>query len=147
LQIAPLFAIQTELAVTGDTMETKYGIPASMDNNTLMIPLLAKFTFRPGIWLFAVFGGAYVSIPLREMVFTAGGRTYRYNYEPVMGYTAGVNAGVKFGPGTLFMDIRYGGDFSDTQLSGSWGSEAVYKRNQLFYALGYEIGFGNRKGK
>ena len=61
-----------------------------------------------------------------------------------MGFIAGGNIGIKLGPGTLFADVRYAGDFNDIEVRGDWGSRAVYKRGMAFYSLGYEFGIGSR---
>jgi hypothetical protein len=81
------------------------------------------------------------------MSFNLNGHEYSYNYTTPMGFIAGGNIGVKLGPGTLFLDIRYAGDFEDIAIYGDWGSRAVYKRSLIFYSLGYEFGIGNRKRK
>ncbi|WP_148257310.1 outer membrane beta-barrel protein [Treponema primitia] len=141
------FALQTEAVFMGDMLVTKNGTLASFSNATVMLPLLAKFTFYPRLFSFSVFGGAYCSIPLQAMTFRIADSDYEYNYSAPFGLILGGTMGIKLGPGTLFGDIRFATDLQATGLSGPWGDLDVYKRNMLFYSLGYELGFIKRGRK
>jgi hypothetical protein len=113
----------------------------------MMAPVLVKFTFRPGIFLLAGFGGVYLTIPLGAMSIWTGGTEYEYTVTPTWGFIAGGNVGIKLGPGTLFLDIRYAGDFTDTQVKGDWGSRGLYKHSRAIFSMGYEFGFGGVRGR
>jgi hypothetical protein len=118
-----------------------------------MLPVLAKYTFRPRTFLLAGFGGLYFTIPLKPMIYEGekdknGDRMqFEYDFNGPVGFIVGGNAGIKLGPGTLFLDIRYAGDITDFEVKGDWGSRAIYKRSLVVFSMGYEFGFGSVKGK
>jgi hypothetical protein len=62
-----------------------------------------------------------------------------------LGFVAGGSIGIKAGPGILFTDIRYWGDFSAAKIDGSGFSMEVYRRSMLSFGIGYEIGFFTMK--
>jgi TolB-like protein len=155
LQLANFFALQAEtiFLAAGDTFELDYYAPSSstysasaitLSYSAVMLPVLGKFTFRPGSFLLAGFGGIYFTIPFTAMTLDVNGTEYSYDFTPPMGFIVGGNAGARLGPGTLFLDLRYAGDFNDIELTGNWGSRAVYKRSQVLVSLGYEFGLGRR---
>jgi TolB-like protein len=151
LQIFDFFAVQTEAAfIAGDTFAT-HGAPwypyyVKFSYSAITVPLLGKITLRPGSFLLAGFGGVYITIPVTAMTFTVYDTGYSYNIKPPLGYIAGGNIGIKLGPGTLFLDIRYTADFDAVNIYGDWGERRMYKRNMASYSLGYEFGFGGRRG-
>ncbi|MDR3139206.1 MAG: outer membrane beta-barrel protein, partial [Treponema sp.] len=118
-----LFTLQLELLFTGDTLvyrnHNSEHINVTIENEhfrafSLMVPLVIKMNFRPGPVRLSPLAGIYVAAPLGEMRYHTNvddeNRYYSYSTVPV-GYTAGVQGAVKFGPGTLFADLRYAGDF------------------------------------
>jgi TolB-like protein len=158
LQLANFFALQAEtvfFAADGYLVIPNYA-PLSSSSSTysphtitlsysaMMLPVLGKFTFRPGSFLLALFGGIYFTIPLTAMTLDVDGTEYSYEFTPPMGFILGGNAGIKLGPGTLFLDLRLSGDFADIELTGDFGSRAVYKQSLAIVSLGYEFGFGRR---
>jgi hypothetical protein len=58
----------------------------------------------------------------------------------LVNFVAGGSVGVKIGPGILFADIRYWGDFSGTKIEGSDFTLEPYRRSMLSFGIGYEIG-------
>jgi TolB-like protein len=150
LQFSNFFALQAEAAfITGDTLEIKAtdNDPFTLNYSAMALPILGKITLRPGSFLLAGFGGIYFTVPFTAMTFDLNGIEYSYKFDAPMGFIAGGNIGIKLGPGTLFLDIRYAGDFKDIEIYGDWGSHPVYKRSLASYSLGYEFGFGGGKGK
>jgi TolB-like protein len=147
LQIVPIFAVQTELVFSGDTLTVSGNPLTVLSNANLTIPILGKFTFRPGPFFIALFGGGYFSIPLNVITLYMGDKKYEYNTNTTGGIIAGGSIGRRFGPGTVFADIRYAAGLQGTEISGDWGSKALYQQGRLSYSLGYEIGFGSRKRK
>jgi hypothetical protein len=79
---------------------------------SLMFPVVLMVTFRPDEWLIGPFGGIYINIPLGPMKTADGDSSYNWDAAG-LGWTAGIEVGRKVGPGTLFADIRYIGDFGD----------------------------------
>jgi hypothetical protein len=105
-----------------------------------MIPLLAKLTFRPGIFLFSLFAGVHVTIPLGKMDYTGqSNENASYDYSVPLGLSAGADIGIKMGPGVLFADLRYLMDFGNTSIRDDYGVLSVYKRSQVSVSLGYEF--------
>jgi hypothetical protein len=149
LQLFNFLALQAEAVfLAGDTLEMTYNsYPVTLSYSAMMLPILGKITFRPGSFLLAGFGGIYLTVPFEAMTFDVNGTEYLYDFTAPMGFIAGGNIGIKLGPGTLFLDIRYAGDFNDIELQGDWGSRAVYKRSLVSCSLGYEFGFGGGKGE
>jgi TolB-like protein len=150
LQLFNFFALQAEAAfITGDVLEAtvERSDPFTLRYSAMALPILGKITLRPGSVLLAGFGGIYFTVPFTAMTFNMNGIEYSYNFDAPMGFIAGGNIGIKLGPGTLFLDIRYAGDFKDIEIYGDWGSHPVYKRSLASYSLGYEFGFGSVKRK
>jgi TolB-like protein len=152
LQLANFFALQVEAVfmAADDTCRIGYSFTTSYTSYTfsyaaMMLPVLGKLTFRPGSLLLAGFGGIYVTLPFTAMTLGVDDWEYSYTFNPPMGWIVGGNIGVKAGPGTLFLDLRYAGDFNDIELTGDWGGpRAVYKRSLIVISLGYEFGLGGR---
>jgi hypothetical protein len=108
----------------------------------MIIPILAKGTWRPSIFSIEGLAGIYFTVPIGQMEISDSfyGTTKLEDYSPSMGFVAGGDFGVKLGPGLLFFDIRYMTDFADTK--------DVYKRSMMTLGIGYKIGFftvGKRK--
>jgi TolB-like protein len=154
------FSFQAELMFTADSMNIpavesvpdEYGRPLysydttySYNSASLVIPVLAKISFKPKIFSITGLGGIYFPIFLGKMHYTDS-----YNQisqdgaaTPSGGFTLGGNFGVKTGHGILFADIRYMMDFSSTRFSGGDFTADVYKRSKVSFGVGYEIGFMN----
>jgi TolB-like protein len=149
LQLSNFFALQAEADfIAGDTLEITMGDSVlTLRYSAMALPILGKLTFRPGSFLLAGFGGIYFTVPFTVMTFDVNGMEYSYNFTIPMGYIVGGNIGIKLGPGTLFLDVRYAGDFNQIEAQGDWGSRPLYERSLFSYSLGYEFGFGGGKGK
>jgi hypothetical protein len=64
-----------------------------------------------------------------------------FDFKPSPGFMVGGSFGIKAGgPGTLFIDIRYGMDFSDTKVEFEQRTASIFKRSVLHFLIGYEIG-------
>jgi hypothetical protein len=142
------FAVQTELALSIDKVSYSgneadgSAYTASFDSVSMRVPLLARFTFRPGIFVLSAFGGVSFNIPLGDMKLHSNvydDSSYRFSMPP--GYVAGGNAGVRLGrgsPNVLFLDARFSGDFFNTMIKDDSGTLALYRRNTWSFSLGYE---------
>ena len=179
LQLTDIFAIQTEFMFTQDEGEINCIIERGMSKieekfiysyNSLLIPLLAKLTFRPQNISIAGFGGVYFSIPLGTMNFDYDREVYGLmdgNYtlskemdiETAIGFMVGGSVGLKAGPGVVFVDIRFASDFKETRFKdkekikaygGNYANtdiitlESIFTRSKLPITIGYEIGLGKR---
>jgi hypothetical protein len=141
-QIISLLSLQTEIVYSRDAVRVdnpEYGT-ITTSSNTLAVPLLAKLTWRPGIFYLAAFTGPHFILPLGAMEVTQGGATASHDFSPTLAWTGGANAGLKFGPGLLFLDLRYTGDFKFVQSNG----DAQYRRNIFSISLGYNYGLINK---
>jgi TolB-like protein len=144
VRIFSLFSLQTEFIFSGDEVNAanpSYG-DIGVSAYTLAIPLLAKLTFRPGNFYFAAFAGPAISLPLGQMKVTQGGETKAYDFLPTPGWAGGANAGMKLGPGLLFLDARYSGDFIFVESNGN----GQYLRNMFSISLGYNYGLITKTG-
>jgi hypothetical protein len=151
VQLADVFALQTEFMVThdeGTAKDSGYKVEASYD--TLLIPLLAKLTFRPNNLSFAGFAGIYFTVPLGDMEYKASGYGYSESedleYKAPAGFMIGASFGVNLGPGVLFGDIRYAGDFEETTIDFSGTDLDFFTRGKLPITIGYEIGLVSKGG-
>jgi TolB-like protein len=142
--------LQTELSFGMDTVsysgtDNIGGFTASFASSSLLIPLLAKSSYRmPNGFVVSMFTGPYFPISLGKIKYTSSGGTNSYNFKITAGWLIGIATGIRLGPGTLFADIRYGGDFGNTSISDNNGVLSVYSRNMVSFTLGYELGFIRR---
>ena len=142
--------LQTELLFSMDTVsysgtDSGGAFTASFTSSVPEIPLLIKALYRPsGRFAVSLFTGPYFSIPLGKLEYASGDGTDSYNFNVPAGWLVGVAPGIRLGPGALFADIRYGGDFGNTSISDNNGVLSVYSRNIVSFTLGYELGFLRR---
>jgi hypothetical protein len=137
--LADIFALQTELIFQNDKVEAESG-DVSLSLPSFYIPILAKATYRSDILAFSVFAGPFLTIPLGDMSVKYNGRNHTYKAEIPVGILAGASAGMKIGPGLLFIDARLGLDLGYTAADNA----EQYNRGILSFSLGYEIGFIDR---
>jgi hypothetical protein len=109
---------------------------------SLTFPGLLKFNYKPGIFATSLYGGAYFILPLDES-----------KYSPPIGIAAGFNAGVKLGPGALYIDFHYGYDLAakelhyDAEIAGGTvplTRDVIYRRQMFTLVAGYKFGFFDR---
>jgi TolB-like protein len=135
-QITRLFALQTELSFSNDTVTAN---AITVTASTLTIPLLAKLTWRPGNFYLAVFAGPAFTLPLGQLEVKSGGGA-KHDFSPTIALSGGINAGARLGPGVLFLDARYTGDCTFVRAN----DEAQYRRNGFSLSLGYHFGLINK---
>jgi hypothetical protein len=147
VQLYEFFAVQTELMVTEDAAvislrdqqatSYKYNTDYVFRSRSLIVPLLAKATLRPGMFSLAGFGGLYVSFPISQVEryssFSADSRFE--DGRPLFGFTVGGSAGLGSRDGILFLDIRYMRDFGKTRFEGN-----AYGRSMVSVGIGFEVG-------
>jgi hypothetical protein len=162
--INELFFLQTGLFFTADTItisEQKnayddsgtvkytYETTGSFATQSLLFPLLAGISFyplvfSPGIYA-AIQGGLYADIPINNVYKDSfAGTEGRFTRNILFGWTLGGSAGVKFGQGIIFFDVRYSGDFMNAKLTMN-NTPHDYKRNIIAFGVGYKIGYINQK--
>jgi hypothetical protein len=141
------FAIQAEVMLLSDGFKVGY-TPPMRDTETvrevkylsLAVPVLGKFMFKPEIGnltlLLQGYGGVYFTIPLTPLEASGSAGSFSGRFTVPLGFTGGGGAGIKAGPGFLFLDARYMADSGDTKVSGQGG---INKRRRLSVTAGYEI--------
>jgi hypothetical protein len=154
VHILPYLSVQAEGIFTTDYAPFTY-IDKQSSNDTvlrsapftsvsLMFPVMVKGTVKKEFAFASAFAGISINAPLGEMKNDRYGGGPSFSYKVPLGYTAGINLGMKAGPGNIFLDIRWSGDFSDTLGSKE---ELLYRRSMLSIGLGYEFGFFTKKPK
>jgi hypothetical protein len=141
IQLKPFIGIQTGLIFTGEdiplhTDEVNSGQITHPQYNykafSLIFPILAKGTFHWDRILLNPLLGFYVPITLsRDLIVTVP-----------LGLTAGLNVGVRLGPGNLFFDLRYSFDFGETRRVDE---EFSYVRSMLSLSVGYSFKLNEKK--
>jgi TolB-like protein len=151
LQIARNLAIQVEALYGQDSFEYTVAqngkeYKSSFTSNSLTFPALLKLTGRSSRVLFALYGGAYMTIPLGQMDYESDiDAPGSYQFAVPVGVTGGVDFGIKLGPGALFLDARYSHDLGNTSISDDGGTLSVYSRSKVSVSLGYELGLFTKK--
>ncbi|MDR0455753.1 MAG: hypothetical protein LBH20_03605 [Treponema sp.] len=174
VQLADFIAIQGEAIYNNhylsahprDASFSREEYVARFNYNSLIIPVMTKFTFRPGIFNMAGLAGIYFNIPLGDATVTAptgsvdkdiGDIIIKSKIELSPGFMAGINLGIGGGTGGVFLDLRYMYDFKETSIKsinfmdidvelGAFNKlfTDVFARSKFLLTIGYEFGFGNR---
>ena len=143
--------MQTEIALAADKVSYSGDDPefgayaASFESYSLRIPLLLRLTWNNPLHIsenvsIGLIAGIGFNAPLGAMQLqssVSGGSSYRLSMP--MSYVIGINPGIRLGPGLLFADVRFSGDFAKTAIHDHSGTLAVYTRNTLSFSLGYEF--------
>jgi hypothetical protein len=161
------FGIQTELlysteeAVFSDEVTVRindyYGyttypgtIVINAKYSEFMIPVLLKYKYEFGIFNIAGLFGPFFTIPLGRLEYTEeltysgislGEYKDNFDVEDIFGVMLGLNFGMKLGPGTMFLDIRYAVDNDSIKIDG----DRLVHRNFLPVSIGYELGLLPKK--
>lgn len=106
--------------------------------HVLEIPALLKGVLKPASYFMVEpYAGVQVNIPINELISP-----------PLFSWTAGVQYGVKAGPGAVFVDARFVMDIGDSTVTTKPGNETHhYHRYAVKLAAGYKIGVFPRKNK
>jgi hypothetical protein len=164
VQVLPFLGFQVELLFTMD-FAPQFNITdghltadAKSTTSSLMIPVVFMITFRPDEWLIGPFAGLCINIPLGPMKLeivsgdanVPSDSSYKWD-SGGLGWTAGIEVGRKVGPGTLFADIRFIGDFgdivSDMTPENSPPVTIKYRRTGVSVSLGYSFALGKKAAK
>jgi hypothetical protein len=124
-------------------------VEAKVRISEFMIPVLLKYNYEFGIFNVSGLFGPFFTIPagkaeytetLTFSVYSDEFKTH-YDAEDIFGLMAGLNFGVKLGPGTLFLDLRYAIDNDMIKVDG----DRFAHRNFLPVSIGYEFGLLPKK--
>jgi hypothetical protein len=153
----PLLSVQTEIDFTFDNLVYRgisnigqagmiYTPVLANEKYTLYsltIPVMLKANFRPGNFRIAPFAGLYAFAPLGETPYrknpTGETGSFTWSSPAPLGFTAGFEGAVKFGPGMIIADIRYAGDFDSITIQDD--ADTSYKRNMLTFSVAYGFSF------
>jgi hypothetical protein len=122
----------------------------SYTSTSLLFPVTVKFPLVFDPYIISPFGGVYWALPLGKITLdsnTATRKTGEFDYDLAgrLGITAGVDLGMRLGPGILFLDARYGGDFGKIVVQMDDGTTIGYKRAMLSISIGYELALINKR--
>jgi hypothetical protein len=116
---------------------------------SLMIPLVFKLNFRPGLFRVSPMAGIYATVPLGQTRYeysrTGGSVSYPWSFSLPLGFTLGVEGARKYGLGSLLAGIRYSRDFGRVEIETP--DSIKYGRDMVSVYLGYEFGFMDRNKK
>jgi hypothetical protein len=163
LQINQHFSLQTELLFGEDSMKAERSLAfydeydnflfnhdttQSFSSQYLLVPLLAKATWRPSVFSLEVLGGLYFSVPTGEVKREDSflGTTETGTAKSLMGLVGGGSLGMKIGPGLVYVDARYLIDFTKTSIEMPSFSSDIYRRSMVSIGIGYSIGFFSMNG-
>ncbi|MDR3166357.1 MAG: PorT family protein [Treponema sp.] len=122
----------------------------SYKSKSLLFPVTLKFPLAFEPYMVTPFGGVYLALPLGQMTLettntTGKSGTFEYGLTMGLGLTVGIDLGLRLGPGILFLDIRYSGDFGDTIIQMDDGTTRSYRRAMLSFSIGYELAILNKR--
>jgi hypothetical protein len=127
---------------TGDQVEPLNISEANGNGFSLLFPAVLKFNYKPGNFATSLFGGAYYILPFDDS-----------EYLPPIGIIGGFSAGVRLGPGMLYMDFHYGHDLGSKGFhykikeNGQERPDPTYieySRQMFTLVVGYKFGFFDR---
>jgi len=106
-------------------------------NTLLEIPLLLKFVIKPGDFsVLEPYGGIYINIPFNKIIVP-----------PKVSWLAGLQYGIKAGPGVVYIDPRFSMDMGKSALNevvaGINGLH--FQRYIIHLGIGYKLGFFTRR--
>jgi hypothetical protein len=141
----PLIGVQIEGIYNSDKIDLEVaGIKAgTLEASSLLIPVLFKVSTRVGPEIqIGGLAGPYFTIPLGdgELTLTDMG-SKKGEWTGSIGLMFGGFIGKKIGPGTLFADLRYGFDFSDTKFDYAGTEIETLKKSSRQISVGYSYTF------
>jgi hypothetical protein len=106
--------------------------PVKFNSFSLSFPLALKVNYKPGPLAFGLYSGVYYNLLLQRPP----------SNDFPLGYTLGLEAGTRVGPGVLYLDLHYAADLEETVFPGVSGlPDLRYTRSVFGVSLGYSFGF------
>jgi len=99
----------------------------------LEIPLALKFVFRPSMFTLEPYGGVSYNLSLMETTNPS-----------FLSWFAGIQFGMKVGPGMIVIDPCFSMDFFNSQIVEN---SIEYQRYLFQISLGYKFGFLSKRGR
>jgi hypothetical protein len=158
------FSLQGEALLTYDTASYNDNTPHEYEEDgikkqrpgdheinfnylSLMFPVVLKVNFKPGMFVISPYGGVFFTVPISphaKYTNTRGNTEDSRDFTAAqLGFTGGVEAGRKLGPGVISLDIRFSLDTFPWTIHGDPG--VSFKRQILTLSVGYEFGLIDRK--
>jgi TolB-like protein len=139
------FAIQPELNImvnNGVKITFVDGGTAQAAYTSVDVPLLLRFTVLQTPVAVGILGGVYASFPAGKMNLEFPGLSGATSVTPknvVFGFTAGLNAGYRIGPGHITVDLRYINDLSYVLIDYKGTEMNSLLRRSINVTAGYEF--------
>jgi len=122
-----------ELATDGIAASPRFG--DEYWNAVLQVPLKLQFVLRPGSFMFQFYFGIAFNFPILP-----------YTIPPLLSWQAGIQNGIRAGPGVIFADLRFAMDFGKSGLDQTRPHDTrEYDRYMFYLGVGYKWGVGSEK--
>jgi hypothetical protein len=133
LQFANFMSLETGAELTADWIVTD-GKPDGYQNTIIEIPFMLKFVIKPGVYfMLEPYGGAQYNLPIYDTTKPA-----------MFSWLAGIQYGVKAGPGALFIDARFAMDIGESAVEEPPGQYMAFQRYIIHLGLGYKYGVSRK---
>jgi hypothetical protein len=133
LQLLKFMSFETGAELAADWVTTD-SRPDGYQNTLIEIPFMLKFVIKPGAYfMLEPYAGAQYNLPI-----------YDYTKPPMFSWLAGIQYGVKAGPGALFVDARFAMDIGESAVEDIPGKYMTFQRYIIHLGLGYKFGFFRR---
>jgi len=131
LQFMDFLSVETGVVLIPEWIGILYAKGVNNLDWILEIPLLLKYIFKPGTYhLIEPYGGIHANIPLSGV-----------GSPPLISLCAGVQYGIKAGPGVFFLDARFSTDVGNYRFNKTADNTVSYSnRYQIDIGLGYKFG-------
>jgi len=134
LQFLDFMSVETGGALMSEWIGKVYVNSGDSLDWILEIPLLLKFSFNLGTYhLLQPYAGIHANFPV-----------YGVGSPPLFSWCAGLQYGIKAGPGILFIDTRFSMDIDKYRLKTSGTSILYSNRYQIDVGIGYKFGLISR---
>jgi hypothetical protein len=128
-------SVGTGFEVTTDLIRVNTRATKSYGNLLLEIPVLVKYVFKPGdYFVLEPYAGLHFNIPFLKT-----------STPSAVSWLAGLQYGVKLGPGVVFIDPRFSMDIGKSALHTAVGAKDIPFQRYIFHlGIGYKLGFFTR---
>jgi hypothetical protein len=135
LQFLNFLSVEASVTMTPDWIGIQGMVGDEYRDWILEIPVLVKFILKPAAhYMIEPYAGIHVNIPL-----------YGVSEIPMFSWRAGLQYGVKAGPGIIFIDPCFSMDLGDSSITRISDKVTIpYSRYVLYLGVGYKYGFFSR---
>jgi hypothetical protein len=129
-------SVEAGVEIASDMPKVYAGADENYNNTLLEIPVLLKFVIKPGDhFILEPYGGIHLNIPFEKTTVP-----------PLISCLAGIQYGVKAGPGVVFVDPRFSMDIGESAISQESDFKDIsFQRYIIHIGVGYKIGFLTRR--